>query len=336
MRNLLSFFKVLGAYCKCRRKLLCLLGVLAAISGTLFLLYQLQLEAWVYMMILWLTTGLVAGSVDFYLFYIRHKQLESLKANILISLEELPSPRNLMEQDYDDALRALFWEKQRISSRWDQERSAMMEYYTLWVHQIKTPIAAMRLLLQSQREAASPEMQTELFRIEQYVEMVLSYLRLGSTSNDFVIQRYPLEQIVRQAIRKYAPLFIRKKIRLELKELNSVILTDEKWMCFVIEQILSNAIKYTAKGSISIWEEPGRVLVIQDTGIGISPEDLPRIFEKGFTGLNGRTDKRATGLGLYLCREVMKKLSHKIEILSEPGKGTQVRLLLDSVPEIWE
>ena len=212
----------------------------------------------------------------------------------------------------------------------------MMEYYTLWAHQIKTPIAAMRLLLQSEDTEQNRELLAELFRVEQYVEMVLSYLRLGSTSNDFVIQKYPLESIVRQAVRKYAPLFIRKKIRLELGTLSSEVLTDEKWLCFVVEQLLSNSLKYTPKGTISIREEPGKVLVIEDTGIGIAQEDLPRIFEKGFTGKNGRSDKRATGLGLYLCRRVLEKLSHRMEIRSQPGKGTQVRLYLDSAPEIWQ
>ena len=114
------------------------------------------------------------------------------------------------------------------------------------------------------------------------------------------------------------------------------MLTDEKWLCFVVEQLLSNSLKYTPKGTISIREEPGKVLVIEDTGIGIAQEDLPRIFEKGFTGKNGRSDKRATGLGLYLCRRVLEKLSHRMEIRSQPGKGTQVRLYLDSAPEIWQ
>ena len=331
-----QFWRVLAAYFYQRRKLGCLLAVLALITGFLFAVYRLEQDAFLYMLLLWGVVGLIGAVVDFGLFYSRHRQLEAMRASVLYSLSELPDPRNLIEDDYDSALRALFCEKQRIESAADKERSVMVEYYTLWAHQIKTPIAAMRLLLQSEETPENRELLAELFRIEQYVEMVLSYLRLESPSSDFVIQRYPLDGIVRQAVRKYAPLFIRKKIRLEMGELSGTVLTDEKWLCFVVEQILSNSLKYTAKGSITIRQEPGKVLVIEDTGIGIAPEDLPRIAEKGFTGLNGREDKRATGLGLYLCRRVLEKLSHKMEITSQVGKGTQVRLMLDSLPEIWQ
>ena len=156
--------------------------------------------------------------------------------------------------------------------------------------------------------------------------MVLSYIRLGSNENDFVIKEYDLDNIVRQAIRKYAPLFIRKKINLDFQPTTYKVLTDEKWLVFVIEQLLSNAIKYTNKGKISIYPLEDKKLVIEDTGIGISQEDIPRIFDKGFTGYNGRTDKKATGLGLYLCKNILDKLSHKISIESEVGVKTKVIL----------
>ena len=156
--------------------------------------------------------------------------------------------------------------------------------------------------------------------------MVLSYIRLGSNENDFVIKEYDLDNIVRQAIRKYAPLFIRKKINLDFQPTTYKVLTDEKWLVFVIEQLLSNAIKYTNKGKISIYPLEDNKLVIEDTGIGISQEDIPRIFDKGFTGYNGRTDKKATGLGLYLCKNILDKLSHKISIESEVGVKTNVIL----------
>ena len=156
--------------------------------------------------------------------------------------------------------------------------------------------------------------------------MVLSYIRLGSNKNDFVLKEYDLDNIIRQAVRKYAPLFIRKKISLDFKPTNYKVLTDEKWLVFVIEQLLSNAIKYTNKGKISIYSLENKKLVIEDTGIGISKEDIPRIFDKGFTGYNGRTDKKATGLGLYLCKNILDKLSHKISIESEVGVKTKVIL----------
>ncbi len=207
----------------------------------------------------------------------------------------------------------------------------MIDYYTMWVHQIKTPISAMKLLIQTSECEVSSDLSSELFKIEQYVEMVLSYIRLGSSENDFVIKEYNLDDIIKQAIRKYAPLFIRKKIALNFKNTNYTVLTDEKWLVFVIEQILSNAIKYTTKGTVSIYPLENKKLVIEDTGIGISEEDIPRIFDKGFTGYNGRTNKKASGLGLYLCKNILDKLSHKISIESEVGVKTKVILDLSMI-----
>lgn len=169
-------------------------------------------------------------------------------------------------------------------------------------------------------------MESELFKIEQYVEMVLQYLRLNSSINDFVLKEYDLDDIIRQAVRKYAPMFVRKKLTLHYDPVQTKVVTDEKWLVFVLEQVLGNAIKYTASGEISIYMEGG-CLVIEDSGIGILPEDLPRIFEKGYTGYNGRSDKKASGIGLYLVRKILNKLGHKILAESEPEKGTKVRLL---------
>ena len=170
----------------------------------------------------------------------------------------------------------------------------------------------------------------ELQRIEQYVEMVLTYLRLDAGSTDYVIKEYSLDDIVRQAVRKYAAQFIRKKIRLVYEPLNVTVLTDEKWLLFVVEQLLSNALKYTRSGSVSITLEQPKTLCITDTGIGIAPEDVPRIFEKGYTGYNGRQDKRSSGIGLYLCRRICHNLHHGISIRSAVGKGTAVLLELES------
>lgn len=160
----------------------------------------------------------------------------------------------------------------------------------MWVHQIKVPIQAMRLLL-SNEEKNSP-LNLELFKIEQYVEMVLSCARLESDSTDYVIRSLPLEQIVKPAVRKYAPMFISKKLSLEMSSLTATVLTDEKWAQFIVEQILSNSLKYTRTGSIRIWQKDPAALVIEDTGIGIDPADIPRLGERGFTGYNGRLDKK--------------------------------------------
>ena len=178
----------------------------------------------------------------------------------------------------------------------------MDDYYAAWVHQIKAPIAVMSLLLQQEDTEQNQQLKAELFRVEQYAEMALSYVRLGEGMKDLVIAQYPLDEIIRKAVRKYAGQFIRKKIRLVYVGTEEIVLTDEKWLSFILEQILSNAVKYTVKGSVTIEVNEKKQLTVSDTGIGIAAEDLPRIFEKGYTGKNGRLDRKSTGIGLYLCK----------------------------------
>lgn len=171
------------------------------------------------------------------------------------------------------------------------------------------------------------DMQTELFKTEQYVEMVLTYVRMEDMSGDLMLKEYALDNLVKQALKKYSRMFAMQKLALHYEALRVTVTTDEKWLVFVLEQILSNALKYTVEGSISIYMEDDW-LVIEDTGIGICSEDLPRIFEKGFTGYNGRSDKKSTGIGLYLCKQIIEKLRCQIRVESKLGKGTRVLLYL--------
>lgn len=321
-----QFFSVIRGYIKQNIKVIFLFIVFALVFGIVFSLYDLEIEAIYYSVMLCSFIGLIYICINFINYYKKHIQLYKLQNEISISLENLPSPKTLMEEDYTNLILNLNKEYKNYISKSDIAKSDMIDYYTMWVHQIKTPISAMKLLIQTSESEISSDLSSELFKIEQYVEMVLSYIRLGSNENDFVIKEYDLDNIVRQAIRKYAPLFIRKKINLDFQPTNYKVLTDEKWLVFVIEQLLSNAIKYTNKGKISIYPLEDKKLVIEDTGIGISQEDIPRIFDKGFTGYNGRTDKKATGLGLYLCKNILDKLSHKISIESEVGVKTKVIL----------
>lgn len=321
-----QFFSVIRGYIKQNIKVIFLFIVFALVFGIVFSLYDLEIEAIYYSVMLCSFIGLIYICINFINYYKKHIQLYKLQNEISISLENLPSPKTLMEEDYTNLILNLNKEYKTYISKSDIAKSDMIDYYTMWVHQIKTPISAMKLLIQTSESEISSDLSSELFKIEQYVEMVLSYIRLGSNENDFVIKEYDLDNIVRQAIRKYAPLFIRKKINLDFQPTTYKVLTDEKWLVFVIEQLLSNAIKYTNKGKISIYPLENKKLVIEDTGIGISKEDIPRIFDKGFTGYNGRTDKKATGLGLYLCKNILDKLSHKISIESEVGVKTKVIL----------
>lgn len=213
----------------------------------------------------------------------------------------------------------------RLNDSMNMKYSDMVDYYTMWVHQIKTPIASMHLILQKEDSEDSRRLRAELFRVEQYVQMVLCFLRLDSDFTDYVIKEYRVDDIIRPAVRRLAPQFIMKKLALEYEHTDEVALTDEKWLSFVVEQVLSNAVKYTSSGSISIKCDGDR-LVISDTGIGIAAEDLPRIFDKGYTGFNGRADRKASGIGLYLCRRICDNLEHSIEAQSVPGQGTTITI----------
>lgn len=280
--------------------------------------------------------GFAITVFDFIQYYKHHKTLVDLQEKVIITLKELPAPRNPIEQDYTQLVKTTHDDKIHIISETESLKKDMVQYYSLWIHQIKTPIAAMRLLLQSEDTLQNNELSSELFKIEQYVEMVLSYLKINQNSNDLVIKRYSLDDIVKQSVRKYAPLFVRKKLGLDLELLDCNILTDEKWLSFVIEQILSNSLKYTYTGKISIYMINTSTLVIKDTGIGIAKEDLPRICENGFTGYNGRTHKKSTGIGLYLCKQILNKLSHTISIESEIGSGTKVLIDLEETSLLAE
>lgn len=230
-------------------------------------------------------------------------------------------------------------------------QSRMRDYYSMWVHQIKNPISAMKLLLEAEREelgllicdeeqqASLKEVsdnvasfEDELFRIEEYVSMALQYQRVSSTENDFVLEKVSVDGVIRDTIKKYAKIMIRRHIGINYSGTGQEVYTDGKWLAFMLEQILSNAIKYTPQGVVTIEtaEEKDRFFItIKDTGIGIKAEDLPRVFEKGYTGYNGHADKKATGIGLYLCRQMADKLGHTIRMESEIGKGTKVWIGFD-------
>jgi signal transduction histidine kinase len=223
-------------------------------------------------------------------------------------------------------LRELQEEKKEQMMNYENEKNELEDYFTLWVHQMKLPIAGMKLLLQTEEEPDVKLLKSELFRIQQYTDMVLAYVRMNSISTDYVLKESELDDMIRQVIRKFSGEFIRKKLQLDFQETKKRVLTDEKWLVFVIEQVISNALKYTKKGGIKIYLKDEDTLVIEDTGIGIEASDCYCVFEKGYTGLNGRYDKKASGIGLYLCKTIMTNLSHKIWIESERNYGTKVML----------
>ena len=318
----MSFFK---GYLKERWKRLLMLLLFACIFAFSFWVYRLPVRAVIYPCALCLLFGAVFAVYDMTKAYRRHKFFEELHRRNTELISALPEPEGIVDSDYQQLISVLKEKIAEITAQTDSRIRDTVDYYTVWAHQIKTPIAAMRLTLQKEDVPEARRLASELSRIEQYVEMVLVFVRLGSDYSDYVFTQQDIDEIIRSSVKKFASEFIDRRIRLEYDSVDIQAVTDEKWFAFVVEQLLSNALKYTREGSIKIYSE-GKVLCIKDTGIGIAPEDLPRVFDKGYTGCNGRTDRRASGLGLYLCRRICQNLGIDISISSTVGEGTTVRL----------
>lgn len=324
--------KIVGGYLKKNYKWFLLLGCSMVLFMIVMAWNQVAFEETLYGIVLVLVLTILVMIGDFYRYYRKSKNLERILPNVEVSLDELLEAEDLIEEQYQLLLQEMQKKRLERMSELDQQQEDTMNYFSTWVHQIKTPIAAMHVLLQEQKSVIESadllgqnrQMEQQLFEMEQYVEMTLQYIRLGADATDYVIKEQSLDAIIRQVIRKYARTFIGKGITLEYEGTTERVITDEKWMVFVIEQILSNALKYTSQGKITIKVTPGTKIEITDTGIGIAPEDLPRVFEKGYTGYNGHEDKRSTGIGLYLCKQTLKRLSHEIRIESRLGEGTRV------------
>ena len=313
-------------YLKQRRRSLFVFLLFFTIFICVFLLYHLPVDAVLYPAGLCALIGALVFLFDIRKAYQKHCILLRLQKLSAAVMEDFPPCDTIDDADYQKIIALLRGEQRETEHRMNGRYADMIDYYTIWAHQIKTPIASMRLNLQSEDTAFARRISEDLFRIEQYVEMVLCYLRLDSGSTDYIIREYDLDSIIKQAIKRFAPQFIRRRIQLFYEPVHASVLTDEKWLLFVMEQVLSNALKYTESGSITIVLEAPLTLCIRDTGIGIAPDDLPRIFEKGYTGYNGRSDKKASGIGLYLCRRICKNLGHTITALSSLDAGTEIRL----------
>lgn len=298
--------------------------VFCFIFAVSFLLYHLPIGAVIYPALLCAALGILIMVFDFLRVKREHEALKSIRSIVDVTAESLPKMDDIKDEDYQQILRLLSEEHNNYRTQTNRKYSDMIDYYTVWAHQIKTPIASMRLHLQNEDSALSRTLSSDLHRIEQYVEMVLTFLRLNSESTDYVIKEYDLDKIIKQAVRKFSSDFIGRKLSLVYEPVNTTVITDEKWLSFVIEQVLSNALKYTPAGSITITLENEKTLRIRDTGIGIAPEDLPRVFENGYTGYNGRADKKASGIGLYLCKRVCSNLGHTITARSVVDVGTTI------------
>lgn len=292
---------------------------------------------------------LITVLVGFFRYSSKVKALSNALKRPVEEQAKLPEATDDVEMLYHRLLENQSIARSESESSAAIRQSQMRDYYSMWVHQIKTPISAMKLLLEAEREELGQlicddeqsqyllsdnmdSFEDELFRIEEYVSMALQYQRVSSTENDFVLEKVSVDGVIRDTIKKYAKIMIRRHIGINYSGTGQEVYTDGKWLAFMLEQILSNAIKYTPQGFVTIEtaEEKDRFFItIKDTGIGIKAEDLPRVFEKGYTGYNGHADKKATGIGLYLCRQMADKLGHTIRMESEIGKGTKVWIGFD-------
>ncbi|MEG0894715.1 MAG: sensor histidine kinase [Oscillospiraceae bacterium] len=314
-------------YIKDRIGYIIIILLFSFIFGTLSFLYGLHFDGILYGIIVCVVICLIIGIIDFLRYKKKHIQLTLVSKSIKSGDLLLPEPKNLQENDYQTIIDLLNKEFTNAVTKSNLLRKELNDFYALWAHQIKTPISAMSLLIQENNSKNQKALASELFKIERYTELVLNFLKIEDISSDLSFSSYNLEDIVKQAVKKFAPIFIAKNISISLENLQVSVLTDEKWLEFAIEQIISNALKYTKEnGRINIYCEDLLTLVIKDNGIGIAYEDLPRIFEKGFTGYNGRMDKKATGIGLYLTKKTLDKLGHKIEIFSANFMGTTVKI----------
>lgn len=321
---MMNFFKM---YLKERMKYILLTVMLIGLFSFTLLLMNVPAKALLYPVLLCLFLGLLVLVTDCAIAKSRKNERANLDKITLSVIDSMPEAHSEEVRDYQNAIRRLGNEYRNYVSESERKYENMMDYYTVWAHQIKTPISSMKLAFQGEDSTLSRRLSVDLFRIEQYVDMVLVYLRLDSEYTDYVFKECNMDEVIKNSVKKFASEFIGRKLSLEYEPEDVTVVSDSKWLEFVIGQIISNSLKYTETGGIKIYFKEPKILVIEDTGIGIAEEDLPRIFEKGYTGYNGRTDGSASGIGLYLCRRICGNLNIGIQAESEVGKGT--RIILD-------
>ena len=319
MLNWRQFFL---AYLRSRIRLLVFIFLISCLALTFHILFTNLGSYFLYFFLL--------CSVLTLLFFIWDilAEAEVYRKEILYSEREPKSPLECALAEKLDEREAELYQKK---SEAESKLTDLLDYYTLWVHQIKTPIAATHLLVAEVSERAlKRQLEQEIFKIDSYTNLVLQYLRLESFHDDLVLKKENIEDLVKEVIRKYAIFFIQKSLSINMHDLDRSIVTDKKWLLVVIEQILSNSLKYTNEGGIEIYMD-GQDLCIKDTGIGIKNSDVLRVFERGFSGYNGRMTQQSSGLGLYLTQKISQELGHQIRIESELGQGTTVRIKFSEV-----
>ena len=315
--------KTVWAYVYERRQVPLAWGLCTAVFGFVTWLYGLPAEGAAYGAALALAgCGLLLGAG----WPGWHRRVQAVRqAAADPDRDHIPLPGALsggLEDAYRQALEAQIARAAALDRDRRALRDDLLDYFAVWAHQVKTPLAALRLLVQNRADPA--ELEPELFRIGEYVDAAMGYLRLGAGSKDLALSPTALDPVVRRSLRRYARMFILGRLRLVYtgapEEARPV--TDPKWVGFILEQLLSNAVKYTPPGGTVTVQADGHTLQVSDTGPGVSPDDLPRLFEKGYTGANGRAAGAvSSGLGLYLCARAAERMGCTLKARSTPGQG---------------
>lgn len=260
------------------------------------------------------------ANLDFSLFYL---SLEIVTFCLLIYLficwVTFKKKENLQEQ-----VNQLLIENRQLKNTIDIERKDLEEYFLLWVHQIKTPITVSNLILQKEKTPYTCQLKEQMFYIREYTNMAINYMKLKDRQADMDIAEVEIDKLLKSLLRKYSGLFIDKNISLDYQPIDTKIITDARWATILIEQILANALKYTNSGKITLsFDRDKNALKVKDTGIGIKSEDINKIFDRGYSGFNGRINEKSSGIGLYLVKKIAILLNIKIEVCSTVNVGSE-------------
>ena len=331
--------KVLLAYLKSRVSAIICGVVCVAVTAFVCWIYGNSLMPAFLSAVILLLLGVILGIVGYRAFDAKHQMLkkgrefpqaladsfsekEALRENP--DMPDLEEKIDLIEADYRTLLVKLSDTLSKEQEEHSANYNAMLDYYTMWVHQIKTPISALSLIIQNMEDTETgSRLRSQLIQVENYADMALNYLRLGSESNDLQFTKVNADDVIRSEIKRAMTMFLAKGLSVDFTPSELEVTTDKKWLGFIVGQLISNAIKYQKSGTVHFYgTENG--FVIEDEGIGIAKEDLPRIFEKGYTGYNGHNEKKSTGLGLYLVKKAADMISAEVLFDSEVGKGTKV------------
>lgn len=321
--------KMLLAWMKQQRLFLASALIFMGVFGAVFFLYELPSGAFLYGALVCGFLLLIATAASFFRFVQRGKGLRAYRKTG--GSTALPPAPGWVEGEYQAIINELQQQQKAMASKMQTDRLQDADYYGMWVHQMKVPLASLRLMMQSAESDDLPlplrrDIRQQLFAIEQYTNMVLQYQRLQEGGTDLAFTSWPYDTLVHTGAKRVAPLFIAGNVSLQVERLPGAVVTDEKWFVFILEQLLSNAAKYTKNGRVRVYLKSQAELCVEDTGIGIRKADIPRLFERNYTGGETHGERYSTGIGLYLCARAAALLNLELSVESTLGKGTRVTI----------